>query len=260
MEIEILNCYLPKWPHLIIDGEDVTCEQAKDIIFKTDRWFTETMTEPHSNRPRAIHRDYRMISGLNEFTEILDNIYRNKVNILEYNLKLSNLSHSLKEHLNIVDNEFVRSDMADSHYIGGSHGICDIDGKIFYDRNIGKHPDAVEVYDEFKALVKEFPYLDFRAALYDIEKSERGEKPARQAVGFIVTNGDVIATNLNMNLDNKTDLDSLDTDIREMLSGNGICGIPNEWFYEFAERVKQGMEELDMYTQLNKIKRQIGMI
>ena len=169
MEIEILNCSLPKWPHLIIAGKQVTCEQAKDIIFKTDSWFTETMMRSYSNRPRAIHKEYLDISGLSEFSDISDVIFKNRDAFFIYNLELLNLSETLSEHLNIVDNEYIRSDMADSHYIGGAHGICDSDGNIFYDRNIGKHPDALEVYDEFKALVKEFPYIELRAALYDIE-------------------------------------------------------------------------------------------
>ncbi len=39
MNANLLNRNLPKWPQMLVTGDSLTIEQAKEIIRRTDRFF-----------------------------------------------------------------------------------------------------------------------------------------------------------------------------------------------------------------------------
>ena len=257
MDTDILDRDLPKWPHMILKGNKITSEQAKDIIFKCDNWFTET-TLPHSNVPRNILKEYRKQSGLSELDNISEHMSKNQSDDkFRHNIRLWELMEKLQTHIKAIDLEYVRCDMADSHYIGGANGTVDSHGNVFFDRNIGKWPSTKEVYNELKVLVDAFPYLEFCAALYDAEKCQRDEISVKQVIGFIAKNQEVIITNIDLGLDMYTSND--DFEIDQVLSGNGSCGIPDQWFLDYADIIKNALNETGIDDEIRYIKKELGM-
>jgi hypothetical protein len=65
--IDYLNIDLPKWPQLLIVGDPVTIEQAKDIIFRMDPFLTDTYHLSGGN-DRIFNQQYRTQAGLSTST------------------------------------------------------------------------------------------------------------------------------------------------------------------------------------------------
>ena len=265
---QLYNQSLPKWPHTIIRGKKVTKEQAKDIIFKTDNYFHDAHC-PHSNWNNNRVEKYRRKSGLHLFDEysemiteavksrneddatytISDDIsypkYFDYHDILLRELGVEKLNHNI---------EFIRNDLADSSYIGGANGFIDCEGNILFDRNIGKWPSVEDVHNELLTLVEAFPYLEMYVSVYDIEKCQRDEMPARLIVSFIVKDQKVIISDMDFGLDDNT---TSELDIDEMreniFNGAGSCGIPIEWFDDFAERTLSAMKSSGIYDEISTI-------
>jgi len=268
MSIDLFNQSLPKWPHTIIKGKKVTKDQAKDIIFKTDNYFHDS-SAPHSNWNKARVERYRKKSGLyllDEYSELITEAIKTRnEDDAEYSLnddinypKYFDYHDKLLRELGIEllhDNiEFIRNDLADSSYIGGANGFIDCEGNINYDRNIGKWPSVEEVYSELVTLSEAFPYLEMYVSIYDIEKCQRDEMPARLVVSFIVKDKKVIISDMDFGLDNETTPVFDDDAIRDnLLNGGGSCGVPSEWFDEFAEKVFNALKSSGVYDEVKAI-------
>lgn len=263
---ELYNVSLPKWPHTIIKGKKITPEQAKDIIFKTDNYFHDSH-EPHSNWNNKRVESYRKKSGLYLFDKYSEMITKaiesrneddaeysldNDINYPKYfeyherllrELGIERLNHEV---------EFIRNDLADSSYIGGANGYVDCEGNIFFNRNIGKWPSVEDVHRELLAICDAFPYLEMYVSVYDIEQCQRDERPANLMVSFIVKDGNVIISDMDFGLDQDTPSDIFN-DVENIFNGSGSCGVPKEWFDEFAKRVLNAMKSSGVYDEIKQI-------
>ena len=56
---------LPKWPQMLVTGKSVSTEQAKEIILRTDDFFTDASDYGGGN-DREFNRNYRKLAGLNQ--------------------------------------------------------------------------------------------------------------------------------------------------------------------------------------------------
>lgn len=139
-----------KWPGLLVKGEQVTKDQAAEIIIRTTNW-------PLNSNDEEIDKFFNeMIGPEKEFQK-----YINKINCLS---------------LNYLGNKRITS-----CYIFGTHGWIDWDGNIFCDSyNIGKWPSLNEVTQDWKAIAEAFPFLKLKCQVIDSEITEE-EKPVPTA-------------------------------------------------------------------------------
>lgn len=151
--MNILNRYLPKYPMLIVDGERVTPAQAQLIIVRTDGW----------------HLTCRDLLWRRTVTSIMTEVSGIQVQLNEHDLYENYLAvDAFRAKIGGIELEYlVNSRIATSH-IGGPHGWCDWNGRIFTDSyEIGKWPKTEEVFEEWKRIAAAFPFLTLRSQLVD---------------------------------------------------------------------------------------------
>lgn len=166
---------LIKWPGFLVDGEDVSKEQAAEILLRTDSCLFST-------NDRAWDKNVREI--LSYPTE------------LEYPPQghsmrdLFRAEDQWREKFSIISLEYISNAQIGSAYVYGPHGWCGWNGEIgCHYGNIGKWPSVERVRDEWRLVAKEFPYLKLRCQLLDREMSEEG---GRAIVEYIIDSGSVI--------------------------------------------------------------------
>lgn len=64
---ELLNLGLPKWPQMIVTGQSVTVDQAKNIILRTDSFLTDPYKWSGGNNHK-FNTKYREMAGLRLMT------------------------------------------------------------------------------------------------------------------------------------------------------------------------------------------------
>lgn len=156
-----------KWPALLVSGTPVTEDQAREIIFRTDRLsffcnddkFTDMALE-----------SFGVVKG--EYGHWIEDDTRETFKILS---------------LNYMDNNRIAS-----AWIGGLHGWMAWDGTVGCNNyNIGKWPCVDEVRDDLVAIATAFPFLDMRVQLLN---HEAGEDDANTEVTVEFTVKDGIVT------------------------------------------------------------------
>jgi len=227
---------LPKWPQLIIVGDKVSKELAKEIIFRTDEFLVDPSSHSGGNN-----------KNFNAF-------YRKRANLESLNEMRSHDGHSwtlpnydkvdhLYKVLGFVKLQYIYNNWGSSCFAYGPAGFCSPDGDIFFCHNVGKYPEVKDIFEDFEAIAKAFPSLNMKAALYDGEECEDDTK---FVVGFIIKNGEVLMTSTDMNLSNHTseiDLDAVFDARMSDTTGMSELGLPNEWYEEFSARVKEAVEQ-----------------
>lgn len=174
---------LPKWPQLMIVGDPVSEEQARDIILRTDDFLTDPSDYAGGNN-KAFNARYRRDSGLKDIADAEEKD--------DWSFSFDAREH-LRARLGYVELSYIHNTWASSSYIGGPYGFCSPDGEIYYGDNIGKYPSVEDVYNEFCLLAKAFPYLNLKASLYNCEATEERSDRA-VVVSFVVTCGEVSVT------------------------------------------------------------------
>jgi hypothetical protein len=230
------NKGLPKWPQLIIVGQRVSQEQAKDIVFRTDSFLVDPCEYSGGNN-RDFNEFYRKKANLESLNEIHTHNGRS------WNMPHYGKVDHFREVLGFIPLQYVYNNWASSCFVGGPAGFCSPAGDIFFCHNVGKYPSVEDVFNDFEAIAKAFPFLDMKAALYDGEECEDDTK---FVVGFIIKNGQVSLTSTDMDLQNHTvdsDLDAIIDARMADLSGMSELGLPTDWYEEFAERVKLAVEQ-----------------
>ena len=158
-----------KWPRLLVVGDNVTSEQANEILVRTDDWYLSTNDRaweravdelasaygrPIPPPPRSAPEAYGAHHKANR----------------EWEEKFGVLS------LHYMDNERIAC-----AWIGGPKGWCDWDGTIgCANYNIGKWPDEESCTADWVAIAEAFPYLNLHAQL--ISDEGEGEIVATWAV------------------------------------------------------------------------------
>lgn len=149
---------LPKWPECIIWGDQITEEQALEIIRRTDGFFSWGCGNNHSYIDRA--NEIMRIPQIEQFEYNYDGFTKAKE---EWTKKWEYIS------LEYLDNQWISCSC-----ISGPHGWCQPTGKIAMRHNIGKWPEVKQVYDELKVIAEAFPFLSMTCVLSDKESGEDG--------------------------------------------------------------------------------------
>jgi hypothetical protein len=171
---EFFNLVLPKWPAFAVKGEQVTEDQAHEILFRTNSW------------PSSCNDD-EWEKIVNETTEC-PSYPDGAEGWREY----GDLAEAWNEKYKILELEYLRNSRVMSAYVGGPHGWCNWDGQIGCDSyNIGKWPSVENVYEEWSRIAEAFPYLDLRCQLWSGEQCQTDEG-IRPVVEFKVKDGKVV--------------------------------------------------------------------
>lgn len=161
---------LPKWPALIVVGENVTPQQAMEIIIRTSQfWFccNDRVWEEELYRAMRVKLDPDRSWIRPDFQSIKE----------------------AQERYGVLDLEYLTNDQIASSYVGGPHGWCDWHGIIGCNHyNIGKWPSVEIVYGEWLKIAQEFPFLKLECQLMSGEQCEEQIVPLVQ---FSVAEGRV---------------------------------------------------------------------
>lgn len=181
----------PKWPGLIVVGDDVTVEQAQVINVRTlslsfssnDKAF-ERLLYDELNIPDFFGDSFQL-RGTDEET-----LQKRRALTQRYFKALE----AAQKRYGVLPLEYLRNDNVVSCYVGGPHGWCDWWGKIRCSSyNIGKWPSHEEVHKEWRLIAKAFPFLNLRCQLLNEETCTALERDARPLVEYVVSGGKVKA-------------------------------------------------------------------
>lgn len=158
-----LDISLPKWPHMVVAGKAVTKEQAAEIIIRTTSlWF--------SSNSKSVER---------ELYKIIDKTFSFKYNpktdgtIFDQEYSIKNQRNEFLEPYNSLNLGYLGNQRILSCFVGGPHGWINWNGTVGCSSyNIGKWPDAIDVYDDWKTIAEAFPYLNLQCQLMSGESSE----------------------------------------------------------------------------------------
>lgn len=140
-----------KWPRLLVVGDDVTSEQANDILVRTDDWWIHTNDTAWETAVNAIGEEY----GMPVYSARLGggpDLWREMA--------------ARKQRMGVLDLHYLENARIASSWIGGPKGWCDWDGRIGCSNyNIGKWPTEAEVTEDWQTIAAAFPYLNLHAQL-----------------------------------------------------------------------------------------------
>jgi hypothetical protein len=144
---------LTKWPRLIVEGENVTPEQANEILVRTNDWSYFSSND--KGWERAIRT---MVGAPPDYHESLNS-----------GLKGPEIHDQWKvftKKMRMIDLTYLHNHRIMSSWIGGPHGWCDWDGTIgTSEYNIGKWPSEEDVTEDWLEIASSFPYLKLTARL-----------------------------------------------------------------------------------------------
>lgn len=229
---------LPKWPQMLASGKSVTPEQAKDIIFKTDYFFTDA--SPYSGgNCREFSEQYRVKAGL-ETLQYVRNSANDGHSWIDVDWDRQDL---LRHRLGVVLTRYVHNDWASSSYVGGPHGWCHPDGTIGFSDNVGKWPTVNELLEDWTDIAQAFPYLDLHITLMDSESYADGPRTA--LFNIRVIGGYAMVEQPDLTVHDKQIMQRPDQEVQNAewiarLQDNSLeLGLPEEWYDEFADRVRE---------------------
>lgn len=147
-----------KWPRLLVVGEDVTREQANEIIVRTTPLY---YIGTNDKEWECLVQE---AFGLRPELELTHEDYRDDVTIEQRLAKIKILDEHVKtraDALGTLSLHYLSSDQIASCYVDGPHGWCDWDGKISCSTyNIGKWPTPEEVHSDVTEIAEAFPFLN----------------------------------------------------------------------------------------------------
>jgi len=189
---DFFNKGLPKWPAMVVLGKPITKEQAAEIIIRTDSLWFGTNDRQFQRELESFFFDVQFTSYSRESVE--DAIKR-KLGIPEGEtnwLKIWEYKGKAEEGVKKIPLEYLHNYRIVSSWVGGPHGWCNWDGSIFCNNyNIGKWPSVEDVYNEWKSIAKEFPFLELRCQLMGHENGYSETGVDEPVIEFVVKNGKV---------------------------------------------------------------------
>ena len=157
--MELNSRALPKWAQMFVSGLPVTIGQAKEIIRRTDTFFSSGHGgNDHAWNDRAID-----LLGMPHGFKFSDNTPTDW-----------DATEAWKEAWGLIETAFVHNSWLSCPFIGGPFGWCHPDGQIGYVDNIGKYPSVEEVLIDWAALAEFFPFISVGVTLFDGEQCEDG--------------------------------------------------------------------------------------
>jgi hypothetical protein len=229
---ELREKYLPKWPQMLVTGKSVTQEQAKEIIFRTDSFLTDECEFAGGNN-KSFTEWYQDLSLLAKFRESYNKDYRVFYEAVD----------NLKSALGVIQTDYVSNNWASCAFIFGPHGWCSPYGRISYSDNVGKWPNIEDIENDWKKIAAAFPYLDLVVTLMDGEGCEDDTSPV---VNMVVKKGKVKLMPGDESVHNNIDTRDIEKAILDIRNNSREQGLPREWVAEYAIRVKQTIEQLDL--------------
>lgn len=238
---------LPKWPQLYITGPDVSVEEAKAIIFKNETFLTSLGSSGGNN-----HEWNRWAVNLMGLTAVSA---RYEGGTLDWedgarSQALLRLGWAIREKWReerAIRTNYVYIDRASCSFIGGPHGWCSPEGKIYYDDNVGKWPSVAEVHADLVSIAEAFPFVKMAATLFDGESCTDGRRPV---VTFQVANGTATVADYECGDTAQLSLHTIQEDtspgsgearVQSMVS-NFLArreqGLPDSWIVDFAQGVR----------------------
>lgn len=175
----VIDRGLPKWPQMRVEGVPVTIEQAKEIIRRTDRYFTNP--DHAGNNDKWRDRAQRMLR-IPSCDRYPDGTFMETKDLVE----AWGFHQQWLTKWGYIGTEYVHNNWLASSYIYGPYGWCHPDGTIRYMDNVGKWPDGRSIYDDWKKLAIEFPFLNLICVLMSGEQCEDDTVPI---MGFRVLDG-----------------------------------------------------------------------
>lgn len=150
---------LPKWPCMVVKGDKIKVDEAMVVIIRTGSFYFG------SNDPAFADHLYKIL-------EIDPKKYKSrpidKIAVIQ----------DRETEYGVLELEYLKNSRILSSYVRGPHGWCNWDGEIFSNNyNIGKWPSVETVYNEWKLIAKNFPFLNLKCQLYNGEHFEDGIKP-----------------------------------------------------------------------------------
>lgn len=246
-KVDLTELGLPKWPQMIVSGKKVTVDQAKEIIFRTEDFYTDSDTHSGGNNHR-FNQWYRETAGL----ERLRKSFCIKELVQDY-MRLYESVDMLRDTVQIVTTEYVHNSWGSCAYVGGPHGWCHPSGTISYSDNIGKWPSIEDVQDDWTKLAEAFPFIDLVVTLMN---GESGEYPTKPVINFVVKNGKCKIKPGDLDAHKKYDSPKKKRNIEEemklVLHDGREQGLPRSWYEEYAERVKFILESLELYGEYDQ--------
>jgi hypothetical protein len=159
---------LPKWSRMVITGDNVTKEQAKEIIVRTDDFnFSSNDVEWKKELYQSLNIP---LEGQYCFPD------HDKLKEVSKEMGLLNIYY-------LCNNQIA------SCSILGPHGWCSWEGNIGCDYNIGKYPSIENVLKELELIAGTWKFLNMKCQLWNGECFEDEISPI---VEFTVNNGKVI--------------------------------------------------------------------
>lgn len=229
----LLNKALPKWPQMLVTGESVTPEQAKEIIFRTDGFLTDTYDLAGGNR-KEFTEWYQARAGLDRY--VVRDWQDQSKEAKAKRKKNWPFGRMVRERAGYISTNYVTNDWASCCFVWGAHGWCSPEGRIHFVDNVGKWPSVADVLEDWTTLAREFPFLKLVATLMS---GEGGEDDAQPVVNIVVQNGTAWLEEGELSVHRKDvphrrnwdDLPALFNDPYKEL------GLPAEMSEEFADRV-----------------------
>jgi hypothetical protein len=168
-----LDIYLGKWPAMTVEGVSVSKEQAAEILIRTNNWSYGTNdSEWRKQVCTVIGAEGKYASGRAYWEIDYDSL------------------REAERRLGVISLGYLGNNQIMSCWIGGPHGWIAWDGTVgSHNYNIGKWPEAAEVYEEWTKIAAAFPYLDLTCQLWSEEVGMDGSVPL---VEYVVRQGQVV--------------------------------------------------------------------
>lgn len=180
---------LPKWPALVVVGDDIEPGEAAEVLIRTDMNCPDF---EYAGNDKG-HRE--RMAGLFGIEPTRDHHgWTDEHDRIRYYRERHAAIDKLRGEMGILPLNYLHNHQIISAYIGGPHGWCDWNGRIGCNGyNIGKWPDVEDVAKDLEIITKAFSFLDLRAQLFDDEH----HNVPNPLVHFIAHNGDVTVRESN---------------------------------------------------------------
>lgn len=216
---------LPKWPQMVVNGEAVSQDQARDIIIRTDPFFSSIYEVAGGN-------DFKFT----DWYQKLSGVYDARKALPDFSFSTLMTFHAVvQDALDAIPLNCINNDWASTCFIFGPHGWCHPDGKIGYCDNVGKWPEARELYDDWSKVASAFPYLDVLVTFMSGESCDDDAEPALQ---FVVQQSSVRAITESF-----APFQRRMRKIGDVLRPRIEKGLPMEWFDEPAAKIRAALKE-----------------
>lgn len=181
-----------KWTKMYLVGKQVTQEQAKDIISRTDKFITGVSLFPYNTKR------HEWINSVLGYTNIIShwdasNEFNDDPITWEHEDVIDKSKERVYESLGLIELDFFQSNYYADNITSTQSNWIHLDGNIFYEGPVsGCNVTIYDLYVNLEKLAKAFPYLELNIDVEeDIEEDDENSFPMHCFVTFIVRNGNV---------------------------------------------------------------------